>query len=553
IGSTVSQGLESAMGLQHSFSWAEVATAAGSGLAGAMAGGAANDGMGYDSRRGFDFGKSLVSGTAAGIASGATAAVMRGGRVQIVQVASDAFGNALGQSLVDSASSSRTSAQEQVLQTAWDGTLYGSAPSYNYLDNTRPTGIFMGATADDSAIPEVQNPDGSWTLPGAPSALLQGEPSGGDAFGNLVVDQIQAGSIGKAGATQLQGSEPAATLGQYAYGPSMDGQLTLEGTKAGFTAVGNDNKLQGIFNGGDRSPGNMNSFNLPYASGDFSWADHESPTYNSPTSDGEWLWGTTVHADRSTGKQWVENKWEFIPNASPAPLTYGGADGIQPLPMSSGDVLNDPWVANTPGGALLGLGYGLLDSVVGNTTALFRSDSYNPISGRVVSPGQLQRAKEDLVINLATLGIAAPESGAAALARASARTTLRQTGAREVINLSSLRAWELADDAYASIRTSTSDVAAISENIGWTQSRVARVKDHVFFKEHQLDYGVGKFDADPAIANAWNRLSKGDHVKSDIDLLRHEIFESRFEGIFKTDYRTAHDAAERAGRIWVWE
>ncbi|MHA6916162.1 hypothetical protein ACQUJO_23965 [Ralstonia pseudosolanacearum] len=131
IGSTVSQGLESAMGLQHSFSWAEVATAAGSGLAGAMAGGAANDGMGYDSRRGFDFGKSLVSGTAAGIASGATAAVMRGGRVQIVQVASDAFGNALGNSLVASASSTNSSQEEVLGQQIAE--LQGS-PSWNALD-----------------------------------------------------------------------------------------------------------------------------------------------------------------------------------------------------------------------------------------------------------------------------------------------------------------------------------------------------------------------------------------------------------------------------------
>lgn len=125
IGSTVSQGLEMSMGLQHSFSWAEVAAAAGSGLAGAAAGEAANSAMGYDAQRGFDFGKSVISGTAAGIASGTTTAVMRGGRVQIAQVATDAFGNALGQSLASNATST-SSTQEQALQTAWDGTLYGA-------------------------------------------------------------------------------------------------------------------------------------------------------------------------------------------------------------------------------------------------------------------------------------------------------------------------------------------------------------------------------------------------------------------------------------------
>ncbi|MED1611174.1 hypothetical protein [Bacillus paranthracis] len=39
---------------------------------------------------------------------------------------------------------------------------------------------------------------------------------------------------------------------------------------------------------------------------------------------------------------------------------------------------------------------------------------------------------------------------------------------------------------------------------------------------------------------AWKRLESGKHLPSDIDLLRHEIFESRFEGIFKTDAMTAH-------------
>ncbi|WP_262983498.1 hypothetical protein [Bacillus wiedmannii] len=39
-------------------------------------------------------------------------------------------------------------------------------------------------------------------------------------------------------------------------------------------------------------------------------------------------------------------------------------------------------------------------------------------------------------------------------------------------------------------------------------------------------------------------------MKSDMDLIRHEIFESRFKGIFKTDYKTAHDATLRSGRPW---
>jgi hypothetical protein len=43
----------------------------------------------------------IVTGTLAGMASGATVTAMRGGRVNAAQIAADAFGNALGQGLVD--------------------------------------------------------------------------------------------------------------------------------------------------------------------------------------------------------------------------------------------------------------------------------------------------------------------------------------------------------------------------------------------------------------------------------------------------------------------
>jgi hypothetical protein len=53
--------------------------------------------------------------------------------------------------------------------------------------------------------------------------------------------------------------------------------------------------------------------------------------------------------------------------------------------------------------------------------------------------------------------------------------------------------------------------------------------------------------------NAWDRLTKGDFVKSDRDLLMHELFESKFEVFFNTNYRQAHDAAIRAGYTWTPE
>jgi large repetitive protein len=129
----------------------------------------------------------------------------------------------------------------------------------------------------------------------------------------------------------------------------------------------------------------------------------------------------------------------------------------------------------------------------------------------------------------------------------------RQTGARQVINPESSRAYDLAEGAYDVTRADVTDISSIAKNTGWRESRVSRIKDHIFYKDHLLDSGMRRFDADPDMLNAWNRLSKGDFMKSDIDLLRHEIFESKFEGIYKTNYRQAHDAAIRAGRTWTPE
>jgi len=120
-----------------------------------------------------------------------------------------------------------------------------------------------------------------------------------------------------------------------------------------------------------------------------------------------------------------------------------------------------------------------------------------------------------------------------------------ETGARQT-NLS-IFDWDRAESVYSDIRT-RSDVPTIAANTGLPEFQVNRIKDHVFNNDHILDDGVRRFDADPMIANAWNRLTDGTQTPRDMDLLSHELFESKFEGIFGTDYRTAHEAANRSGR-----
>lgn len=108
--------------------------------------------------------------------------------------------------------------------------------------------------------------------------------------------------------------------------------------------------------------------------------------------------------------------------------------------------------------------------------------------------------------------------------------------------------YDAAEAAYKVIRASDDDIVSIAKNTGIREDRVRRIKNHLFNATHQLDDGVRRFDADPAIVNAWRRLQQGAHVQGDANLLMHELFESRFEGIFKSTYRAAHEAAERAGR-----
>jgi YD repeat-containing protein len=94
-GSLAGQGIGAATGLQHSFSWQAVAASAvGAGVGQAVGGtlGQAN----IDPFMG-----RLVTG----LAAGGAAALARGGRVAVQQVAVDAFGNAIGSSLADQASS----------------------------------------------------------------------------------------------------------------------------------------------------------------------------------------------------------------------------------------------------------------------------------------------------------------------------------------------------------------------------------------------------------------------------------------------------------------
>lgn len=115
-----------------------------------------------------------------------------------------------------------------------------------------------------------------------------------------------------------------------------------------------------------------------------------------------------------------------------------------------------------------------------------------------------------------------------------------------------------ADDAYDAIRATDDDVSAIAATAharGFTPDDIKQIKDHVFRDEHILDSyppaTVGRFDANPRMAEAWLRLTRGEPHPSDFDLLSHERFEANF--MAKTgdrSYSRAHAAALDAGHTW---
>jgi hypothetical protein len=91
-----------------------------------------------------------------------------------------------------------------------------------------------------------------------------------------------------------------------------------------------------------------------------------------------------------------------------------------------------------------------------------------------------------------------------------------------------------ADEAYETIRQSTTDVESIASNMGIKPTNIQKVKQHLFYAEHLLDRYVHvgvpaemrRFDSDLGIANAWKRLEQGNETAADRQLLRHEAAEA---------------------------
>ncbi len=182
---------------------------------------------------------------------------------------------------------------------------------------------------------------------------------------------------------------------------------------------------------------------------------------------------------------------------------------------------------------------------------MMRRDLHGKVGGDGIKAGQAIETGVTItapfVVGAVTVPKAVPQSLKSPGGIPKVETPLissRITGARELSSYD----FDGAEKVYNQIRATETDVANIAKNTGISESKIARIKDHLFNQKHILDDGLRIFDADPEIANAWNRLEKGNFTGKDLQLLEHDYFESRFEKLFRTNYRTSHDAANRSGR-----
>ncbi|WP_459569053.1 carbohydrate-binding protein, partial [Cupriavidus sp. 8B] len=109
VSSAMTQGIGVATGLQSHFDWMSVAASAVGAGVGRLTGDSAGALLKDSSLSAAQ--QRLVSGVAAGVAGGFAAQAMHGGRIDVTQVAVDAFGNALGGSLASNSSSQNSSGE----------------------------------------------------------------------------------------------------------------------------------------------------------------------------------------------------------------------------------------------------------------------------------------------------------------------------------------------------------------------------------------------------------------------------------------------------------
>lgn len=106
--------------------------------------------------------------------------------------------------------------------------------------------------------------------------------------------------------------------------------------------------------------------------------------------------------------------------------------------------------------------------------------------------------------------------------------------------------------AYEEIRNKNaeSDIAKVAKNSGLSKEDVAKIRNHLFFAEHNLEKGLSRFDESADIANAWEALEQGRPSDLDIMMIKHELEELTLMEKYGYSYDKAHLLANRK---YPWE
>lgn len=80
---------------------------------------------------------------------------------------------------------------------------------------------------------------------------------------------------------------------------------------------------------------------------------------------------------------------------------------------------------------------------------------------------------------------------------------------------------------YESVRHMKSDFKSIAKNVGWKEDSIAKIKEHIFIKKHDLGNAEKEhFYPSYDMAQSWQRLIQGKEIKEqDLVLLKHEYLE----------------------------
>lgn len=104
-----------------------------------------------------------------------------------------------------------------------------------------------------------------------------------------------------------------------------------------------------------------------------------------------------------------------------------------------------------------------------------------------------------------------------------------------------LSLFKKAEEMYEKIRLNNTDVKVIAKNTGLSEKYIDMIKNHIFIKEHDLgNLGVRRFDADPNIVAAWERLVNNTFCSVDVTFLQHEYAESLIMEILEIKQSIAH-------------